>query len=468
LAFLSTFKKLRPVYAAFICFAATTLVFSPNTSIFRESAHTVFMGYFIFPMFVAALVVSCPVALTTRHRKPFEDRGSGFELLCACIYIGSSLSFAFFSLESDPDIPVVVAAGLLCGASLVPVCLRWACIFSELDYREAILYSALFCICSAAASMFLQVIPFFAKTIGYALFLAIGALTPFLASERTCSAKDGAPQKADETDRPYGEDPSALGLISTLKLPVISLLLYTFMMSINKFLAFDLFDSEYLGGCIAALCIIPLFAIRADKPLSSLIYRVIAPIIGAAVIILSSFPIDTGIHFIALFCVYIFLSALAILALAQIIAVMHAGEFSAAFIAATAIAFGSGISLAGLSWSHLFGGPSDYTPIVFVMISIYCAAMLVSLGWEAWRLLDSPIERQQSAIVPIDKTAGLELTKRETEILSYLGRGHSIVYIAEKLFISESTVRTHVKHIYAKLGIHSREELFALIDGSTR
>jgi len=425
------------------------------------------MGYFIFPMFVATLVSSCLVAAITHHRSAARNRKNGFGLLYSCLYVGSSLSFAFFSLESTPNLPMVIVAGLLCGASLVPVCIRWACLFSALDYREAILCSALFCICASATSMALQVLPFFVKTAAYALLLAIGALTPFLADEKTADKVQGEVSKTDEgIDGDLEKDLNALGLISTLKLPVISLFLYAFMMSINKFLAFDLFDSEYLGGCIAALCIIPLFAIRADKPLSSVIYRVIAPIIGAAVIVLSSFPAETGIHVVALFCVYIFLSALAILALAQIIAVMHAGEFSPAFVGAIAMAFGSGISLAGLTWSHLFGGISDYTPIVFVMISIYCAAMLISLGWEAWRLLDAPIERHAPVTAIPNRSTTPELTKRETEILSYLGRGHSIVYIAEKLFISESTVRTHVKHIYAKLEIHSREELFALIDNS--
>lgn len=39
--------------------------------------------------------------------------------------------------------------------------------------------------------------------------------------------------------------------------------------------------------------------------------------------------------------------------------------------------------------------------------------------------------------------------------------------VAEKLYISENTVRTHVRHIYAKLAINSREELLAMIDDET-
>ncbi len=58
------------------------------------------------------------------------------------------------------------------------------------------------------------------------------------------------------------------------------------------------------------------------------------------------------------------------------------------------------------------------------------------------------------------------ISPREAEVLFYLGRGYSLAYISRKLFVSESTVRTHVHHIYAKLGISSREDLLDLIDGN--
>ncbi|MEA5019012.1 MAG: helix-turn-helix transcriptional regulator [Gordonibacter sp.] len=56
------------------------------------------------------------------------------------------------------------------------------------------------------------------------------------------------------------------------------------------------------------------------------------------------------------------------------------------------------------------------------------------------------------------------LSPRETEILGYLGRGHGIVFVANSLVISESTVRTQVKSIYRKLHLSSREELLKLVD----
>ena len=51
------------------------------------------------------------------------------------------------------------------------------------------------------------------------------------------------------------------------------------------------------------------------------------------------------------------------------------------------------------------------------------------------------------------------LSTRETEVMELIARGYGAGSIAEELFISENTVRTHSRHLYAKLGIHSRQEL---------
>ncbi|HRN56820.1 MAG TPA: response regulator transcription factor [Agriterribacter sp.] len=50
------------------------------------------------------------------------------------------------------------------------------------------------------------------------------------------------------------------------------------------------------------------------------------------------------------------------------------------------------------------------------------------------------------------------LTNREKEILQLLSKGNSFKLIAAELFISLDTVRTHIKHIYDKLHVHSQGE----------
>lgn len=56
------------------------------------------------------------------------------------------------------------------------------------------------------------------------------------------------------------------------------------------------------------------------------------------------------------------------------------------------------------------------------------------------------------------------LSAREAEVAELIARGYTVAHIAEQLFVSENTVRTHSKHIYTKLGIHKRQELIALVE----
>ena len=53
------------------------------------------------------------------------------------------------------------------------------------------------------------------------------------------------------------------------------------------------------------------------------------------------------------------------------------------------------------------------------------------------------------------------LTPREREVAQYAKNRYSAKEIAEKLFISEATVRTILRNVYSKLDVHSKSELNA-------
>lgn len=57
-----------------------------------------------------------------------------------------------------------------------------------------------------------------------------------------------------------------------------------------------------------------------------------------------------------------------------------------------------------------------------------------------------------------------KLSSREIEILTMFASGRSARYISGALVISELTVKTHLRHIYAKADIHNRQDLLDLID----
>jgi DNA-binding NarL/FixJ family response regulator len=55
------------------------------------------------------------------------------------------------------------------------------------------------------------------------------------------------------------------------------------------------------------------------------------------------------------------------------------------------------------------------------------------------------------------------LTHREEEVLAMLASGSSVPDVERALVITKSTAKGHVRNIYAKLGVHSREDLAALV-----
>ncbi|WP_166133200.1 response regulator [Nocardioides ochotonae] len=73
----------------------------------------------------------------------------------------------------------------------------------------------------------------------------------------------------------------------------------------------------------------------------------------------------------------------------------------------------------------------------------------------AVKLLD---EFKQMARPERDPVSGLRLTDRELEVLRLVAKGMNNREIAKELYISENTVKNHVRNILEKLQLHSRME----------
>jgi DNA-binding NarL/FixJ family response regulator len=88
------------------------------------------------------------------------------------------------------------------------------------------------------------------------------------------------------------------------------------------------------------------------------------------------------------------------------------------------------------------------------------SARVVAAG-EAW--LDPAVTGRvlttYRSTAPADEAAAArleELTPRELDVLRMMGRGASNTEIAEELFVSEATVKSHIGHIFTKLGLRDR------------
>jgi DNA-binding NarL/FixJ family response regulator len=64
--------------------------------------------------------------------------------------------------------------------------------------------------------------------------------------------------------------------------------------------------------------------------------------------------------------------------------------------------------------------------------------------------------------LPQDEPALDQLTTREREVLTLIARGRSNAEISEELYISDATVKTHVKRVLSKLGLRDRVQAVVL------
>ncbi len=80
---------------------------------------------------------------------------------------------------------------------------------------------------------------------------------------------------------------------------------------------------------------------------------------------------------------------------------------------------------------------------------------------------DEPVRKGRFGVAIEALAEAYQLSPRETDVLRCLAMGYNSSTTASKLSISWNTVRTHTRNVYGKLGVHSQQELIALVDDAT-
>ena len=147
------------------------------------------------------------------------------------------------------------------------------------------------------------------------------------------------------------------------------------------------------------------------------------------------------------------------------------------------VAVAMGAEQAGILGGQLIGialgGSANAANNVVLMVLSYLLllavmglARLCTVLWRRQRTgeAEAAVEAKPDADEPddhghLDRFAdAYGLTNRERDIFALFAEGRSAPYIAEMLVLSENTVKTHLRHAYAKMDVHSRQELLDLIE----
>lgn len=232
-----------------------------------------------------------------------------------------------------------------------------------------------------------------------------------------------------------------------------------------------------IGGIVAAAAFTLHFA-AARRSSATLLFNVVFGVLATGILFLPFLPGDYAV------ALNIFAAAgwkLVMLSLFYLVVVTYAHD-RPRLLAAMALAYALprlGLFI-GLNIAIVLsiGATADFvrtTAVAFFLL--YLILMVVWLvnaherrralgeAREARERLDRYAQNQQDVrrARAAELAAEHGLTNRETDILLLLAQGRDAQFVSEALFLSRNTVKSYQKSIYAKLGVHSKQEIIELI-----
>ena len=457
-------------------------------------------SYFAIPLLAATVVSGIAIALLGRRATALPP---GNALLRRAIgptaYLTGAALLVFDALGTEMHgLPVAkIAAGLLCGIGTAVLCCQWGLLFSRLDIRSALLHLSLACGIGSLAALGLAALGGPIYFVAFFALAAFGSLWPLTARSRGDAEKAACdaglmdrreeagslwPAEASDGRQPGKMLPTRTVFADALRrmasvtaLPCIGLFVFALVMSLRKFSLFGTFDIEIIAGAVAPIFAVALCLAPIKRPFYSFGYEEFLPACALVLIICSCFPVGSAVQVASAALMYIVFSLVALFALASIVGVVHAREFPPLTVLGLTPALIAAASLVGIAGSGLISEDA-VGPALLVVCVIYFSGLIMtaiaSLARTAGQGGSSHLEsgqdaRQLGALFQQrceEVGAKFGLSPRETEIMQMLGRGHNPTFIARTLVLSLSTVRTHIRNLYNKMGVGSQEELIALID----
>lgn len=264
--------------------------------------------------------------------------------------------------------------------------------------------------------------------------------------------------------------------IPALKM-TLALACYSLAFSLLSAMAFSGGAALPAGYLVEPVCIVVLagvyilyaqFAKDAAKPYA--LYRAVAPVMGLGFACLAALVGQPAIGGGMVVTGYLLFEVLALNDYCNIVKANDASLFRT-------MAFGRLAISAGMlvGWAvGFFADHASFTALAVAgMAIVLVTATLVFTDRDRMPLAsiaDDRAIREERDMRPSKGTAlanfavSRKLSKRETEVFGYLIAGRTTSYIAERLFVAESTVRAHVYNIYQKADVHSRMELMDAFD----
>lgn len=409
---------------------------------------------------------------------------------CALLVVGSALC-PLSSYALGPS-ALTAACALVAGVGGAALFLMWAEVYGQLGPTRLLLNAALSCLLAGACSLAIAHMDYVAACAAIVVVALLSALLAFVClsrapGERERSIAVPAAAAGDGGGRPGRGSAEAASPAAGVPWRLVAIMAVAGFVSGfagSLFVAMDGVGAVHRIAATAlfgAILLVPCLRGRTRFDVRWLA-GVALPCSVAAFVVIPPFGWDHGmaVSFLLKFS-YVMFTGFVLL---DLCAVTYRFEIPSARLFAPARAASEGAILVGIVLRRQMAasGVLAETGTLWVItvvgllgilacVVLWATERSVNADWAVMGI-DMSDEtrvpgRRERVLSACDALAAQHgLTQREAEILGMLAMGETPDQIENELFVSHNTFKTHARHIYAKLGVHTREEAVDLVLGA--
>lgn len=415
---------------------------------------------------VMYLLIACSVFFIRQVSVTIPVAVAGITATMGFLVMGMLFQFSEL-LPADLTLPWLLLAGLLLAVGDVFLILLWARLFATLELRALYFYVLLSNALSLIIYFFVTLLP---TQTSVPIALVLFLLSVFFISRAL---------KLREEQQWEFSAPVFRHAVRNISQPLIGTAVLFFMSGLMQQISrqrelplWEFQQISLLTSAVVVLCLLLPALLLKRQPTVSRIYALAVPLSAAGFLLLpliwnaaggivNSFAqLGSMVAMIVLWC--------ALSDMSRDTKLSPMLLFSLA-LACTQLALFSGTLIGFLNAGTLQYGDVVLTAVALVSAYLLFMAAIFLFRGKSSNGLDG--EDHHEPVHHDDLLPGRckelaeshKLTSREAEIFVWLAQGYTIPVISGKLFVSENTVKSHVKSIYQKLEVHSRSHLIEMV-----
>jgi DNA-binding CsgD family transcriptional regulator len=392
--------------------------------------------------------------------------------------LGSVICVLPLALSGFLDIPDAIAypTGFVLGVSLDVLLLTWSLCIGAPTLNDLLVRCSACCVAAIVFDNLLSLLPRGIAGVIFAFVLAVSFLVPLMLSVKgslSLPSYDPLSPVLEPVENSSDRFTKLTEMMHVIFNLILGLALFAILSNAQLYalsLAGPSITSFGIAG--SALVVAVVARVLRDRPILPFANLLFFPATAGLLILFDAFPPQTVMAHVGSGGAFFYFSAIAVFAIAFLFAIVSKGEFSVLLVMGTSMCLLAFASLAGQMLVLIGMSEVKRGAMLLVVCTCFFLYMLISPAIQIWRSRrnegQKPINRPileedfKERCALIARRHGL--SRRESEVFFYIGRGYNASYIASALYISDSTARTHLNNIYHKLGVTSRMEILEMFE----